>query len=69
MFSIYDGVRLTEFEARSALPNAPVREDRPARSAAWSTRARLAVSGELHRLADALAPSRETWEPKLSSEC
>lgn len=65
MFAVYDAVRLAEFESRSAQPSSPVRVSRPSLLSAWSARARLVVSGDLHRLADALSP---VGEPRLSGE-
>lgn len=68
MFAVYDAVRIAELESRSARADAPVRIVRTSTRAAWTTRARLAVSGELHRLADALSPSCEPCEPRLSGK-
>lgn len=69
MFAVYDAVRLAELESRSARPEAAVRSERSSRIGMWNSRTRLAMSGGLHRLADALAPRGEVWEPRLHSEC
>jgi hypothetical protein len=68
MFAVYDAVRVAEFESRSALPGAPVQAERASTLAVMSAKARLAVSGELHRLADALSPSGDAFTPRLSGK-
>ena len=66
MFAIYDAVRLAELESHSALPNAPVVEERA--GGRWSAKARLAASGQLHRLADALSPNHELLDSHYSPD-
>ncbi|GIJ71432.1 hypothetical protein [Virgisporangium ochraceum] len=46
------GVELTREASRSALPHAPVTEDRPPAPAAF----RVRIAGALHRLADRIGP-------------
>lgn len=63
---IWDAVRVVEQEARSARPNAPV-IDEPVRERGYGFR--LAVSGRLHRLADALEPApRPVGEPRFTPD-
>jgi hypothetical protein len=46
------GVQLTSEASRSALPHAPVTEDRPPEPAAF----RIRIAAALHRLADRIGP-------------
>lgn len=68
MFAVYDAVRVAELESRSARPNAPVREYRAGAGARWSAKSRLVVSDQLHRLADAFSPNRESLDPRFSPD-
>ena len=61
---VYDAIQLAESESRSALPNAPVREDRKGSGSNWRRSVRRAASVRLHRIADALEP----YEPRLVSD-
>jgi hypothetical protein len=55
---IYDAVRVSERESRSALPNAPVVDDLSEGGLGKRARMRLAVSAQLRNLADLLEPAQ-----------
>jgi hypothetical protein len=65
---IYDAVRVSELESRSALPNAPVLPEDERVDRGWRFTIRLTMSGALHRLADALAPSPELADARFSPD-
>lgn len=67
---IWDAVRVAEQEIRSARPDAPV-VDEPVRErgSGRGYGIRVAVSGRLHRLADALEPApRPVGEPRFTPD-
>jgi len=62
---VYDAVRVAERESQSARPDSPVIPEREQRRRVASTR--LFVSEQLHRMAEAIAPSGELIDPRLST--
>jgi hypothetical protein len=66
-FAVHDAVRLVEMEARSALPNAPVRFDRPEEERAPRFAApRRWLSLSLRRFADAIEPTPACTPARLA---
>jgi hypothetical protein len=65
---LYDAVRISEVESRSALPNAPVVPAGERSNMGLRFIARLAMASALHRIADMLEPNRELLEPRFSPD-